>query len=476
MTPTLKQRVGLAPVRLDSQESRRLLAARVGSALFALEASLVLLAAAIGGGGDSNRLFVACGGAYGLALLFLLSYERLDAIGANVIALAGTVSISILVTDPELGASYRILYVWPALYVAFFMPRRQAALQLIAIVGLSGVALAVTLPSLQVLELWIVSSGILIGATAFTGLLRDYLVKLVDKAHRHRATLDAYFRHASTGFAFLDRDFRRVRVNEPLAAMLGSTVDELTGRTVSEIAPHYADALEPLLRRVLETGEALEGLELESSDGKRHYLVSYYAVTGADGSLALGETVVEVTHLKDVERRLEETNRRLTVLATTDELTQLPNRRMLDEQLELAFARARRHGLAVAVLAIDLDRFKDVNDTLGHAYGDRLLVEVAGCLRASARETDVVARIGGDEFLILLADLDVQDAPVLAQTVVDRIAKVLSEPLAIDPVELRVQASIGVAIYPTDSRDAKGLLAIADAAMYAGKAPLAHTA
>ena len=128
------------------------------------------------------------------------------------------------------------------------------------------------------------------------------------------------------------------------------------------------------------------------------------------------------------------------------------------------------------ILNVDLDRFKEVNDSLGHAYGDRLLVEVARCLRAGARETDIVARVGGDEFVILLADLDVQEAPRLAQTVVDRIATVLSEPLAIDPVELRVEASIGVAIYPTDSRDAKGLLAIADAAMYADKPPLANTA
>jgi diguanylate cyclase (GGDEF)-like protein len=149
---------------------------------------------------------------------------------------------------------------------------------------------------------------------------------------------------------------------------------------------------------------------------------------------------------------------------------------MLDEQLDLALARARRGGLAVAVLAVDLDRFKGVNDSLGHAFGDRFLIEVAACLRAGARETDVVARVGGDEFVILLADLDVQEAAQLAQTVVDRIAKVLSEPLAIGPVEWRVEASIGVAIYPTHSRDAKGLLAIADAAMYAGKSPLAHIA
>ena len=207
------------------------------------------------------------------------------------------------------------------------------------------------------------------------------------------------------------------------------------------------DVLEPLARKVLETGEAVRGIEIANAEGFWH-LVSYYPVPATTGLLGVATTVTDVTHLKDVERRLEETNKRLTVLATTDELTQLPNRRLLDEQLELALARARRGGLAVAVLSVDLDRFKDVNDSLGHAYGDRLLVEVAGCLRAGARDTDVVARVGGDEFVILLADLDVQEAPALVQTVVDRIRERLSKPFEIDAVELRAAACFGIAIYP----------------------------
>ena len=217
------------------------------------------------------------------------------------------------------------------------------------------------------------------------------------------------------------------------------------------------------------------GIEVENSEGMCH-LVSYYPVPGPRGIVGVGTAVTDVTHLKAVERSLEETNRKLTVLATTDELTQLPNRRMFGEQLDLALARARRGGLAVAVLCIDLDRFKEVNDSLGHAYGDRMLVEVAALLRAGARDTDVVARVGGDEFLIMLADLDVQDAPELAETVIDRIRDLLADPLPVDAVELRVDASIGLAIYPTDSRDADGLLAAADAAMYVGKNALTRVA
>jgi diguanylate cyclase (GGDEF)-like protein len=149
---------------------------------------------------------------------------------------------------------------------------------------------------------------------------------------------------------------------------------------------------------------------------------------------------------------------------------------MFGEQLDLALARARRGGLAVAVLCLDLDRFKEVNDTLGHAYGDRMLVEVAELLRTGARDTDVVARVGGDEFLIMLADLDVQEAPQLAATVIDRIHGLLADPLPVDAVEVSIDVSIGLAVYPTDSRDAAGLLAAADAAMYVGKNALTRVA
>ncbi|MDQ3066100.1 MAG: GGDEF domain-containing protein [Actinomycetota bacterium] len=469
MTPTLKQRLGLAPVQLTSPERQWLLAARVGSALFAVEASLVLGATAVTGGvtGDTMLLIaVICG--YGLAFAFLLIYERLGVIGAHVLALAGNASITLLVVDSELGASYRILYVWPAIYVAFFMRRRQAAFQVAAIASSSGCALAATLPTAQAIELWLVSSGILAGAAMFTSLLRDYLIKLLENAHKHRAALDAFFLHAPSGFGFLDCDLRHVRVNQALAEIMDLECHQIEGHLLGDVAPINAHVLEPLARHAIDSGEPVLGIEIENPDGRFH-LVSYYPMPGATGLAGVGTAVTDVTHLKDVERRLEETNGRLTVLATTDELTQLPNRRMLDEQLDLALARARRGGLAVAVLNIDLDRFKDVNDTLGHAIGDDVLVEVAVRLRAGARDTDIVARIGGDEFVIVLADLDVQEAPELAETVADRVRGLLTEQLAVGPVELSVDASIGVSIYPVDSRDARGLLAAADAAMYAGK-------
>jgi diguanylate cyclase (GGDEF)-like protein/PAS domain S-box-containing protein len=334
------------------------------------------------------------------------------------------------------------------------------------------VALLLSYTPMHSLERSILFGGVLLGCCAAVIVLRARLDRLVAAARSDRAELDAFFQHAPAGFGLLDCDLRHVRVNEALAEVMGHERHEIEGRTLRELAPINAHILEPLARRVIESGEPMRGVEVESPDGRCH-LVSYYPVPGPSGVIGVGTAVTEVTHLKGVERSLEETNRKLTVLATTDELTQLPNRRMLSEQLELALARARRGRLAVAVLCLDIDRFKEVNDTLGHAYGDQLLVEFAVQLRAGARDTDVVARIGGDEFVIVLADLDPDDAPQIAEAVVNRIRGRLLDPIAIDAVELVVDTSIGVALFPDDSLDPKGLLAAADAAMYLGKNVLA---
>ena len=455
-------------------DQRALLAARAASVLFAVQSALALVATAAGGA-LGGTVLVCAGVAVAAGVLILLTYEHLPWIVIQLLAAGGIAIAAVLVLSQPNGDRYALLFVAPVIYVCFFFPHRNALAILGVLTLLAGLVLGLAHSPGDAVASWILVVGALAQAAVTTIILRRSLLDALARAKRTGETLDAFFTHSATGFAFLDRDFRHVRVNEPLAQMVGVPAEALTGRTLREIAPHFADTLEPLLRRVLETGEPLENLELRG-DGGRHYLVSYYAVNGADGARGLGGTIVDVTHLKDVERRLEDSNRRLQVLATTDELTQLPNRRLFGEQLDLALARARRGGLAVAVLCLDLDNFKDINDTLGHAYGDQLLFEIGARLRAGARETDVVARIGGDEFVILLADLDVPEAPAIVETVVGRIRILLGDVLAIGPVELKVEASIGTATYPLDSRDAKGLLAVADAAMYAGKSLLTRVA
>ncbi|HSD02708.1 MAG TPA: bifunctional diguanylate cyclase/phosphodiesterase, partial [Gaiellales bacterium] len=150
-------------------------------------------------------------------------------------------------------------------------------------------------------------------------------------------------------------------------------------------------------------------------------------------------------------------------------LTDLPNRLLFQEHLEQALARAQRGDLAVAVLFVDLDDFKLVNDSHGHATGDELLRVVASRLREAVRATDVVARLGGDEFLVLVADVDRDTAADAAERVAENIRAALRPPVVLPPCELYTAASIGAALYPADATSAEELLSKADIAMYRAK-------
>jgi diguanylate cyclase (GGDEF)-like protein len=147
----------------------------------------------------------------------------------------------------------------------------------------------------------------------------------------------------------------------------------------------------------------------------------------------------------------------LTYLAYHDPLTELPNRAMVEQQLDLALARARRGGEAVALMFVDLDDFKLVNDRFGHASGDRLLAAAGDRLRGVLRESDVLARQGGDEFLVLLADLR-GDPVAVAERVTGKLLEALREPFVIGGSELRVGASVGVSLFPNDAADTEALL------------------
>jgi diguanylate cyclase (GGDEF)-like protein/PAS domain S-box-containing protein len=162
----------------------------------------------------------------------------------------------------------------------------------------------------------------------------------------------------------------------------------------------------------------------------------------------------------------QEARNRLTYLAQYDALTKLPNRRQLGAYLEDAIAQAGLHGRRAAVMFIDLDRFKNVNDMLGHGVGDQLLVQAAGRLEACAGGGDVVARLGGDEFAVVLPHLaDNGDAADIAGRIIDALA----QPFDLQGQQLFVSASIGIASYPEDGASAEQLLKSADTAMYGAK-------
>ncbi len=157
--------------------------------------------------------------------------------------------------------------------------------------------------------------------------------------------------------------------------------------------------------------------------------------------------------------------------ALYDELTDLPNRRMLFDQLGQEVARSFRHGYLGAILFLDLDNFKNVNDSLGHALGDKLLKEVAQRLSHRLRKEDIAARLGGDEFVILLSEIgkDSSQASVRAQRVASEIQQLFLEPFRIDGHTLYVSASIGIVLFPLDESEPGDLLQRADVAMYRAK-------
>ncbi len=180
--------------------------------------------------------------------------------------------------------------------------------------------------------------------------------------------------------------------------------------------------------------------------------------------------MLDITERKAAEERL-------TFLAYHDKLTGLPNRAMFDELLELALARARRGELGVAVLSVDIDDFKLVNDSLGHEDGDALIAQVAGRLKDATRDVDLVARPGGDEFLLLLGDLDLtapmpgarDGASIAAEAVAGRVQQIFREPFEVGDTELFLTASVGISVFPQDAGSAVELMKNADTAMFRSK-------
>lgn len=163
------------------------------------------------------------------------------------------------------------------------------------------------------------------------------------------------------------------------------------------------------------------------------------------------------------------TGEKLIYQAHHDALTRLPNRTLLADRAEQALLHAKRHDSGLAILLVDLDNFKQINDSLGHAIGDQLLVECAKRLRSHTRATDTVARIGGDEFVILISDLPRDTAHRATRQLVQTLNKILAEPFTIHDRSITTLASIGIALYPDHADCFDDLFKMADAAMYEAK-------
>ena len=266
----------------------------------------------------------------------------------------------------------------------------------------------------------------------------------------------------------IDMTGRITRANLAAAALCGVTLGELVGGRLRdlpiEVIGRDGSPLEPdrsPVRRAL-AGETVRGalIQVLRRDGTSLWTeVNSSPLTEADGQpYGALSTYVDVTGRVEREKRIR-------AEAETDDLTGLANRRALQRMLRVALARASAHGHLVGVLMLDLDGFKAVNDRFGHATGDAALREVAERLRGSVRERDMVARAGGDEFVVVLPDLAEGGAHEAAR----RVEAAFAAPLELDGVQASLRAAVGVACFPADGDDADVLLAAADRAMYARK-------
>ncbi|OGA26349.1 MAG: diguanylate cyclase [Betaproteobacteria bacterium RIFCSPLOWO2_02_FULL_65_24] len=246
-------------------------------------------------------------------------------------------------------------------------------------------------------------------------------------------------------------------VNEALLAIIGYTREEMIGRDGLEVmAPEWRQTAAENMRA---GGEEPYEAEAVHKDGHR------IAVELVGKNLRMGEETFRLVLLRDITVR-KHAEARIQYMAHHDMLTGLPNRAYLTERLTTILALARRHGTLVAIMFIDLDNFKTVNDSLGHHVGDTLLKEVAARIKQVLREADMVSRIGGDEFLVILADFA---APEDAAKVADKLLQVISAPIALEGAQLSANASIGISVFPRDGDNADDLIRHADAAMYSAK-------
>ena len=272
----------------------------------------------------------------------------------------------------------------------------------------------------------------------------------------------AVFESAAEAIIVTDAENKIVRVNPAFTAITGYTPQEVMGRDPSLLKSgrHSAAFYTELWGTLNERGHWEGEIWNRHKNGDIH--VEWLSIAKIDDDEGVGQ---HVGVLHDITRR-KEVEELLRYKANHDVLTDLPNRLLFNDRLQAAFNQARRHHRIFALLVIDLDRFKEVNDTLGHPAGDQLLVEAARRMSSCVRESDTVARLGGDEFAIILTEMTAEsEAEVIAQ----RAVRLLGEPYHLDAGTANISGCVGIALYPQHGQDSEQLQRNADMAMYAAK-------
>ena len=308
-------------------------------------------------------------------------------------------------------------------------------------------------------------AGRMIGYYAITNDIHEQ--KTVEEELRRANTIvSAHFDNSPLAVIEWDPSLRVIRWSGSAEAMFGWSADEVLGRALESWRMVYEDDI-PAVRGMM--GSLVEGPGSQATLLNRNYRKdgSVFWVEWHNSSLrdSEGRLVSILSLAQDVSSRIQ-AEERLQFMATHDGLTGLPNRLILTDRLAFAIARAQRSGHRVAAMFLDLDHFKDVNDTFGHRVGDELLKELARRVRGTLRQSDLLVRLSGDEFVIVLEDLEGDSGPDrVAQKVLDDVLRAFH----LEGHDVTVSASLGYAIFPEDGSDPETLLKNADAAMYHAK-------
>jgi diguanylate cyclase (GGDEF)-like protein/PAS domain S-box-containing protein len=287
------------------------------------------------------------------------------------------------------------------------------------------------------------------------------LAELRDNEQRLRLSAQV-IEQSNEGILITDRENRVVSVNPAFTRATGYAAEEVLGQNpgILKSGRHNQAFYQALWDSIRVNGGWHGEIWNRRKDGHIYpEWLSISTIRGADGAIQNHIAIfTDITELKRSEERIR-------YLAYYDALTRLPNRAFFQERLASALAQAERHSQPMAVCVLDLDHFKQINDSLGHLVGDSLLQEAARRMSGSVREQDTVARPGGDEFMLILPDTDAEGAAHMAEKLVRRLA----EPVCIDGYELHISCSLGLSLYPANGRDAASLIQSADAAMYRAK-------
>jgi diguanylate cyclase (GGDEF)-like protein/PAS domain S-box-containing protein len=296
-------------------------------------------------------------------------------------------------------------------------------------------------------------------------ILYSIVHDITERAEAERVIHEAATVFEATGEAIMITDAQGVikRVNPAFTATTGYAESEAVGQTprLLKSGRHDARYYEEMWGALLAEGRWEGEIWDRRKNGEIFPIWQTITAVRDEG----GKVVEFVALFIDITQR-KRSEEEISYRANYDALTGLPNRNLLVERLDQSMKQARREAARVAVMFIDLDFFKQVNDTLGHAVGDRLLQAVAARMRLCVRETDTIARQGGDEFVVLLANIE--DTSV-ASTVADKILAQMAAPFTLDDDEIHIGASIGITLFPDDGRDVETLFRNADLAMYRAK-------